>query len=192
MAARQRAASAPEDPDRAAVDRARRGDLDAFDELVRRYQHRIVNFVRTQVPRAVDPEDVAQEVFLRAWRGLKTFRGQSAFKTWLYQVATNTARTHFARHSRRQEEPAGTLAEEGPDSPPPAVSRENVEADVIRRDRIDHALAALPADQRQIVVLRDVEGFEYKEIAELLAIPIGTVESRLFRARAKLRRLLGP
>lgn len=180
-----------EDPDADAVGRATRGDTDAFDELVRRYQHRIVNFVRTQVFRSVEPEDVAQEVFLRAFRGLKTFRGQSSFKTWLYQIATNTARTHLERQGRRKEDAAGRLEDEGPDSPPPARSGEDLERDVVLRDRIDRALAALPEDQRRIVVLRDVEGFEYKEIAELLSIPIGTVESRIFRARAKLRDLLG-
>lgn len=178
------------DPDADLVGRARRGDLDAFDALVRRYEHRIVNFVRTQVSRTVDAEDVAQEVFLRAYRGLKSFRGQSAFKTWLYQIATNTARTHFDRQSRRREDAAGTLSDEGPDGPPPAASDEDLEAQLLLRDRLDRALAALPGDQREIVVLRDVEGFEYKEIAKMLSIPIGTVESRIFRARAKLRELL--
>ena len=191
MIAATRAPDRPEDPDLEAVSRARRGEVGAFDELVRRYEHRIVNFVRTQVSKKVDAEDVAQEVFIRAYRGLKTFKGQSAFKTWLYQIATNTARTHLERHGRRKEDAAGTLSDEGPDSPPPAASGEDLEAQVLLRDRLDRALAALPEDQRQIVVLRDVEGFEYKEIAAMLSIPIGTVESRIFRARARLRELLG-
>ena len=191
MTAAARPPGRPEDPDGELVARARGGDVDAFDALVRRYEHRIVNFVRTQVSRSLDAEDVAQEVFIRAYRGLKTFRGQSAFKTWLYQIATNTARTHFERLSRRREDTAGTMADEGPDSPPPVASGEDLEARIVLRDRLDRALTALPIDQRQIVVLRDVEGFEYKEIAAMLSIPIGTVESRIFRARARLRELLG-
>jgi RNA polymerase sigma-70 factor (ECF subfamily) len=181
-----------DDPDRGAITRVKRGDVDAFDELVRRYEHRIVNFIRTQVSRAVDPEDVAQEVFLRAFRGLKTFRADSSFKTWLYQIATNTARTHGERASRRKEDAAGTLGDDGPDGPPPARSDEDLEAQIVLRDRLDRALATLPDEQRQVVVLRDVEGFDYREIAELVGVPMGTVESRLFRARARLRSLLRP
>lgn len=181
-----------DDPDRAAVARVKRGDVDAFDELVRRYEHRIVNFIRTQVSRAVDPEDVAQEVFLRAFRGLKTFRADSSFKTWLYQIATNTSRTHGERASRRKEDAVGTLGDDGPDGPPPARSDEDLEAQIVLRDRLDRALATLPEEQRQVVVLRDVEGFDYREIAKLVGVPMGTVESRLFRARARLRSLLRP
>lgn len=183
---------AAEDPDRAAVDRVIRGDLDAFDELVRRYEHRIVNFIRALASRSVDPEDVAQEVFLRAFRGLKTFRAQSSFKTWLYQIATNTAHTHRGRALSRKEDPAGTMSDEGPDAPPLVRSGEDLEAQVVLRDQLDRALATLPEEQRQVVVLRDVEGFEYREIAELVGVPIGTVESRLFRARARLREALRP
>lgn len=183
---------APGDADAAAVARIRHGDLDAFDELVRRYEHRIVNYIGSITSRSVDAEDVAQEVFLRAYRGLRTFRGQSSFKTWLYQIATNTARTHAQKSGRRREDAVGTLGDEGPEGHPPARSSEDLEGTLILRDRIDRALAQLPEDQRQAVVLRDAEGLEYKEISELLRIPMGTVESRIFRARARLRELLGP
>jgi RNA polymerase sigma-70 factor (ECF subfamily) len=133
---------------------------------------------------------VAQEVFLRAYRGLGRFRGQSSFKTWLYQIATNTARTHAAKRRSRPEEAVGSFGGGDPNEAPVAVSAEDLEASVVLRDRLDRALAALPEEQRQAIVLRDVEGFDYKEIAEMLSIPIGTVESRIFRARQRLRELL--
>lgn len=179
-----------DDPDAGAVERARRGETDAFDELVRRYSDRLVNYIRAMLWQQADAEDVAQEAFLRAYRGIKSFRGQSSFRTWLYQIATNAARTHAVRRKGRLEDPAGFFAEE--DEPGRvAVSTDDVEAGVVLRDRIDRALAQLPEDQRQAVVLRDVEGLEYREIAEMLKIPIGTVESRIFRGRQRLREILG-
>jgi len=179
-----------EDPDAATVERARHGEVEAFEELVRRYEHRIVNYVRALVSRSADAEDVAQEVFLRAYRGLRSFRGQSSFKTWLYQIAMNTARTHLTRRGRQMEDTVGRFDEEGPGGPRMMASSEDLEMQVLQRDRIDRALAQLPDEQRQVIVLRDIEGFEYLEIARLLGIPIGTVESRIFRARARLRELL--
>ena len=177
------------DEDRALVDRARLGDEDAFGDLVRKYQHRIVNFARAMVAETADAEDVSQEAFLRAFRALRQFRGQSSFKTWLYQIAANTARTHAGRRrAKREVQPDDR--ESGADRWASMASPEDVEADVIRRDRLDRALAALPIELRETVVLRDVEGWEYREIATALDIPIGTVESRIFRARQRLRQLL--
>lgn len=185
------------DEDRALVDRARLGDEDAFGDLVRKYQHRIVNFARALVAETADAEDVAQEAFLRAFRALRQFRGQSSFKTWLYQIAANTARTHARRRRTRREVQLLDSARSRPDDRESGADRwasmaspENLEADVIRRDRLDRALAALPVELRETVVLRDVEGWGYREIATALDIPIGTVESRIFRARQRLRRLL--
>jgi RNA polymerase sigma-70 factor (ECF subfamily) len=174
------------------VDRARRGDRDAFGELVRKYQDRIVNYARALVSDAADAEDIGQETFLRAYRALGRFRRQSLFKTWLYQIATNVARTALARRRARAEDGRGSFAGGGEPALVEPPSPEDVEATVVNRDRIDRALAALPEDLRQAVVLRDVEGFEYREIAGLLEIPIGTVESRIFRARERLREALAP
>src|SRR5439155_19902439 len=133
---------------------------------------RIVNFARALVAESADAEDVAQEAFLRAFRALAQFRGQSTFKTWLYQIAANTARTHAGRHrSRREQQPdAGVDASNAWAMIP---SGENVESSVIDRDRLDRALGALPVELRETIVLRDIEGFEYREIAVALDVPIG-------------------
>lgn len=173
------------DPDQALVERAQRGDDEAFEALVRAYQHRVVNFAHALVSNRSDAEDVAQEAFLRAYRGLGRFRGSSSFRTWLYQIVTNTARTHLSRQRNRLEHPAGLPA----DTPEPIDpdSGHDAETSMVRREVIDRALAALSPELREAVVLRDVEGWEYREIAAALDLPIGTVESRIFRARARLR-----
>ncbi len=172
------------DPDRALVDRARSGDAEAFSELVRRHQHRLVGFLRALVSRHEEAEDVAQEVFLRAFKSLRQFRGASSFKTWLYQIASNAARTHLGK---RRTEPVAPARDDVDGDPPEPRDPHDLEGALIARDRLAQALAALPIELREAVVLRDVQGFDYREIAELAGIPIGTVESRIFRGRQRLR-----
>jgi RNA polymerase sigma-70 factor (ECF subfamily) len=175
------------DVDRTLVDRARTGDDQAFDQLVRRYQHRVVTIARALGVEAAEVEDVAQEAFLRVYRGLAGFRGASTFRTWLVQVVTNTARTHRRQRASRRE----TSTDEGEMSFVETLADPgNLEHATIARDRLARALAALSPDLREAVVLRDVEGLEYREIAEVLHVPIGTVESRIFRGRARLRAAL--
>ncbi|MCE2541230.1 MAG: sigma-70 family RNA polymerase sigma factor [Acidobacteria bacterium] len=182
------------DPDRAAVEDARAGDGGAFEALVLRYQARIVNYASAIVHDAGAAEDVAQETFVRAWRGLGRFRGESAFKTWLYRIATNVARTHLDRRGRQARIGDRSLDDEteplqAGDVPSPAP---DAETSLVRREAIDRALAELPDELRAALVLRDVEGLDYKEIAGVTGAPIGTVESRIFRARRRLRTLLRP
>ena len=183
------------DPDRAFVDRAQTGDLDAFGELVRRHQHRMVRFLRALTARpGSEAEDIAQDAFLRAHRALGQFKGTSTFKTWLYQIATNVARTEMAK---RRVDPirqaAGTQDDETDEQ---AIDRleapGNFEAALVARDRVRRALATLPGELREAVVLRDIEGFEYRDIALALNVPMGTVESRIFRGRQRLRAALSP
>ncbi len=186
------------DVDLELVGKAREGDVEAFEALVRRHQHRLVHFARLMVSNPSDAEDVAQETLLRAYRSLRQFRGQSAFRTWLYQIATNVARTQLAkrrdRHEVQESEPAqgghGREPHDRGSAPRERASDENLERRVIAHDQLRRALEDLPADWREAVVLRDIEGLDYKEIAKLLGIPMGTVESRIFRGRQRLKATL--
>lgn len=182
------------DPDQALVAAAVAGDRDAFGALVRRHQTRIVNYAMAIVRDPAEAEDVAQETFIRAYRSLARFRGDSSFKTWLYTVATNAARTGLERRGRRSRVEDGSLDDEAGPLPAADVPAGGADAEtaLVRREAIDRALAALPPDLRVAVVLRDVEGLDYKEIAAATGAPIGTVESRIFRARRRLRPLLQP
>lgn len=179
------------DPDRELVDRAREGSQEAFADLVRRYQVRIFNLARVSTRNDADAEDVAQEIFVRVYRGLRTFRGDSAFRTWLYRIAVNVTRTQagrpslFGRFRRVEPEDVG-----GADPLEALPGADAVEDSVAYRDAIDHALGRLTPDLRMAVTLRDIEGLEYREIAEVLGVPIGTVMSRISRGREKLRPIL--
>ena len=182
------------DPDEVAVDEARAGDAGAFESLVLRYQARIVNYASAMVHDTGVAEDVAQETFVRAWRGLARFRGESSFKTWLYRIATNVARTHLDRRGRQ-----ARLADRSLDDEEEVLQAGDVpaaapdpETSLVTREAIDRALGELPEELRAALVLRDVEGLDYKEIAAVTGAPMGTVESRIFRARRHMRRLLRP
>jgi RNA polymerase sigma-70 factor (ECF subfamily) len=170
---------------------ARAGDSQAFAALLGRYETRIVRLVRGMVPES-DVEDVTQEAFLKAYRKLGNFDGRSSFYTWLYRVTANTAmdwrkRERHRRHAPLPEGPEGDdavpSAEAGPER---SASRRELAA------RIDAAIEALPEKYHEILVMREVEGLSYEEIAERLDMSKGTVESRLFRARERLREKLAP
>jgi RNA polymerase sigma-70 factor (ECF subfamily) len=173
-----------EDPDQPLVIRAAAGDRDAFGALVERYQSRIYNLTMALGVRRADAEDVAQEVFVRAFQGLRRFRGEARFRTWLYQIAVNAARSYHAGPSGR--EPALPVRRDDRDAPDP-VGADPFAERLADREVIDRALAALPGEWREAVTLRDIEGFSYREIADLTGMPLGTVESRIFRARQELR-----
>ena len=179
------------DPDRALVDAAAGGDRDAFDELVRRHQAAMVTLARVLTSGRGDAEDLAQDVFVRAWRNLGSFRGESTFRTWLHRVAINVIRTSQSRQGRwLRLFVSPDRDEDGQDRREPASGDEPADQALARRQVIDRALATLPDDLRVVVTLRDMQGLEYKEIAAALDVPIGTVESRIFRARQKLKPLL--
>jgi RNA polymerase sigma-70 factor (ECF subfamily) len=186
------------DPDRALVEAAAGGSREAFDELVRRHQAAVIALARVLTAGRGDPEDLAQDVFVRAWRSLRSFRGESTFRTWLHRVAINVIRTSQSRQWRLTRLLVSRDRDDRPldgarGRPPDVVSGEEpVDATLARRQVIERALATLSNELRVAVTLRDMQGLDYKEIAAVLNVPIGTVESRIFRARAKLKPLLAP
>jgi RNA polymerase sigma-70 factor (ECF subfamily) len=181
------------DADRELVEQAAAGSREAFDELVRRHQASIVSLARALTRGSADAEDIAQEVFVRVWRSLHGFRGDSTFRTWLHRVAVNVIHSHHGRLARIRRVFMAPAAEPGSSDPVESASdRVDVENDVVMRDAIDKALGSLPEELRVAVTLRDVQGLDYREIAKVLGIPIGTVESRIFRGRQRLQPLLEP
>ena len=180
------------DADRELVERAAAGSREAFDELVRRHQASIVSLARALTHGSADAEDIAQEVFVRVWRSLRGFRGESAFRTWLHRVAVNVIHSHHGRIARIRRLFLIPSAEADSDPIERAADSTDVESDVVMRDAIDKALGSLPEELRVAVTLRDVQGLDYREIANVLGVPIGTVESRIFRGRQRLQPLLEP
>ena len=162
------------------IRRSKGGSREAFGQLVSRYQVPVYRVVRGILGSPSESEDIAQEVFLKAYANLAKFRGESGFFTWLYRIAVNEA---LRARKRRTFANADALPEV--EAPPPAP----LEEDAPTLATLEKLLRKLSDEFRSIVVLRDIEGLTYSEIAETLEIPIGTVESRLFRARQELRTL---
>ena len=183
-------------PDNELVTRVQQGDKAAFDLLVLKYQHRIVKLVSRYLREPADALDVTQEAFLKAYRALPKFRGDSAFYTWLYRIAINTAKNHLVSLSRR----------------PTEVDLENENGEQIEleelqktietperllltneiKDTVFDTIERLPDDLRTAITLREVEGMTYEEIAAAMDCPIGTVRSRIFRAREAIDVRLKP
>jgi RNA polymerase sigma-70 factor (ECF subfamily) len=180
------------DVDQELVAQAAAGSREAFDDLVRRHQVSIVSLARALTNGSADAEDLAQEVFIRVWRSLRGFRGDSTFRTWLHRVAVNVIHSHHGRVSRLRRLIVPAPAESAEHPIERAAAPDDVESDLVLRDAIDRALATLPDELRVAVTLRDVQGLDYKEIAVVLEVPIGTVESRIFRGRQRLKPLLEP
>jgi RNA polymerase sigma-70 factor (ECF subfamily) len=173
--------------------RSKVGDVAAFTLLVRRYEERVYNLAYRMTGNPSDAADVAQEAFMAAFEGLGRFRGDAAFYTWLYRIAVNKALMHRRTRDMRPE-----FAASADDASPldaagdPADGPEDRALSNERSAAVQDAIARLPEDYRAIIVLRDIEGFEYEEIADILTIALGTVKSRLHRGRLLLREALGP
>jgi RNA polymerase sigma-70 factor (ECF subfamily) len=167
------------------------GDTAAFGRLVREYQDRLYNSLLRVLGSADDAADIVQDAFVQAYTKLDSFRGNSAFYTWLYRIAFNLAMSQRRREHREASLDQMTLlaGAEPIDGQPAAV------ASVLQQERaelVHAALAELSLEHRQILVLREIDGCRYDEIAEILDLPVGTVRSRLFRARLEMRDLLTP
>jgi RNA polymerase sigma-70 factor, ECF subfamily len=169
--------------DGAVLSRAQRGDHDAFHEIVEHYEGRLRVLAYQLLRDADEMNDALQDTFVKAWRGLPEFRGESALGTWLYRICYRICLDRLRRDHVR---PAGEqLADELPDTTDDF-------AGLALREQVSAALGRLPAEQRAVLLLVDREGYDYGSVAEVLEVPVGTVASRLSLARAAMRRLLGP
>lgn len=182
--------------DQLLVERVQKGDKRAFDLLIQKYQHRIVSLVSRYVSDPAEAQDVAQEAFIKAYRAVKRFRGDSAFYTWLYRIAINTAKNWIVAKNRRppnsdidasdaeQYSISSRLRETS--TPERELLREEIERTVF------DTIAKLPEDLRTAIMLREMDGMSYEEIAITMECPIGTVRSRIFRAREAIDEKLKP
>ncbi len=176
--------------DRELIERARKGDGDAFGILVVRHQDRIYTAVLRFCGDAEDARDIVQRAFLNAWRRLGTFKGDSAFSTWMYRIAFNESVSFRREGGRRKLVPLAS----GDDDPGPEPADDRAPSDRLEsaenRAKVQEALNQLDPEERKILILKELEDRSYDEIAEILEIPKGTVRSRLFRAREALREKL--
>jgi RNA polymerase sigma-70 factor (ECF subfamily) len=182
--------------DQALVERVQRGDKRAFDLLVKKYQQRIMNVLTRFLSNPDDVMDITQEAFIKAYRALPTFRGDSAFYTWLYRIAINTAKNHLVAQTRRPTQ--GLVdSEEAEQYDGADLLRENATPEhILQKEQVQEvihkAFEDLPEDLRTAISLRELEGMSYEEIAEAMDCPIGTVRSRIFRAREAIDKKLEP
>lgn len=186
----------PDEADKQLVDRVFNGDKHAFDLLVLRYQRRIFSLIGRIIKEPADIEDVAQEAFIKAYRALSGFRGDSAFYTWLYRIAINTAKNHIVAKNRRP--PRSDIDVDDAEFVVSQTKLENIagpEQNLARDDMkrvIDAAIDDLPEDLRTAFTLREFGGLSYEEITEIMDCPVGTVRSRIFRAREALDKKIRP
>ncbi len=182
--------------DQQLVERAQKGDTRAFDLLVKKYQHKIIGLIGRYVQDHAEVQDVAQEAFIKAYRALGKFRSESAFYTWMYRIAINTAKNHLVSKGRRPPgsdldivdaeilDHSGRLSDiETPES---ALARDQLEAAVFE------AIENLPDDLRTAITLREFDGLSYEDIANIMQCPVGTVRSRIFRAREAVDQHIQP
>ena len=184
-----------EESDLVLVKRVQRGDKTAFDLLVRKYQHKVVKLVLRYVRNPAEAEDIAQEAFIKAYRALPQFRGDSAFYTWMYRIAINTAKNSLASRDRSpiaydldltdpEESHSVQTKLQDPDTPEGMALTEEI------RQIVNSAIEALPEELKTAIVLRELDGLSYVEIAAAMECPVGTVRSRIFRAREAIDKRL--
>lgn len=189
--------TADRDIDRDLVARAQSGDKRAFGLLVEKYHRKLVRLLSRYVRDAAEVEDVAQEAFIKAYRALPSFRGESAFYTWLYRIGINTAKNHLAASGRRAPARGDLELEdaEGMDEGEQLRDINTPESVLLSKeiaDTVNAAMDSLPEDQRAAIQLREIEGMSYEDIAKAMDCPVGTVRSRIYRAREAIAERLKP
>ena len=183
--------------DQALVERAQQGDHKAFELLVSKYQRRLTRLLARFVKDEHEVNDVTQEALIKAYRALPNFRGESAFYTWLYRIGINTAKNFLATNGKKMVISADVANEEGEmfDVSDQLADDHTPEAEMMNREilqTVEAAVARLPEDLRRAITLREMEGLSYDEIAQIMDCPIGTVRSRIFRAREVIAKDLRP
>ncbi len=176
--------------DQQLVLRAQKGDTRAFDLLVLKYQGRLAALVARYVQDSAEVEDVVQEAFIKAYKALPKFRGDSAFYTWIYRIATNAAKNYLVTRGRRPTADVDVEDAEFLDEAESLRESETPESHLFGQelaDVVSTTLASLPEDLRAALMLREFEGMSYEEIADVMACPVGTVRSRIFRAREAIQ-----
>lgn len=185
-----------QESDQQLVARVQKGDRRAFDLLVIKYQHRILALVNRFVSDFSEAQDVTQEAFVKAYRALPNFRGDSQFYTWMYRIAVNTAKNHLV--SRKRRTPTRDIDIEDAEFFTDESSMQDISSPdaLLQRDQLKKvvfdAIDDLPDELRRAITLRELEGLSYEEIAEVMDCPIGTVRSRIFRAREAIERKMRP
>jgi len=192
----EKARMSEQNVDQALVERVQQGDKNAFNLLVKKYQHKVANLVSRYVKNQSDVADIVQEAFIKAYRALPNFRGESAFYTWLYRIAVNTAKNHLVATGRKPPssdieiddaeiyDSGDALREQA--SPEKLLLTEEIKKIVFS------TMEQLPEDLRVAINLRELEGLSYEEIAEVMGCPVGTVRSRIFRARDAIDKKIRP
>ncbi|NIS76227.1 MAG: sigma-70 family RNA polymerase sigma factor [Deltaproteobacteria bacterium] len=186
------------DEDEKLVNLCKKGDMDAFEALVRKHQKRVFNVAYRMVGSYDEASDIAQEAFIAVYRGIKKFEGRAKFSTWVYTITINTAKNRLSQlKARRAREPASIedpIRTAGGEIHAEPRSKEPSALDMLEtrefEERVKECIDALDTDFREVIVLRDMQGLTYGEICEVLGVPQGTVKSRLFRARDSLKECL--
>lgn len=182
--------------DQQIVEKVQRGDKNAFGLLVTKYQHKVAHLVSRYVKNSGDVADVTQEAFIKAYRALPNFRGESAFYTWLYRIAVNSAKNYLVAQGRKP--PASDVDAEEADyyDGSDALKEQNSPERSLMSEELEKvlfdALDKLPEDLRMAITLRELEGLSYEDIANVMDCPVGTVRSRIFRAREAIDKVLNP
>ena len=185
-----------QDNDDILVTRVKGGDKQAFNLLVAKYQYRIKSLVARLVADPMEQDDIVQEAFIKAYRAISRFRGDSAFYTWLYRIAVNTAKNYLVTAGRRPPMQDIDVDDASPARMPQRLTEANTPEVILQNDQlveaINNAIHELPAELRQAITLRELEGLSYEDIAEVMDCPIGTVRSRIFRAREVIQKAMAP